>query len=54
MAQLENLDTILSRLPDISLPEFDFVHSSFFRRPDGADTGGKLPSSQEVLAASGV
>ncbi len=55
MAQLlENLDTILSRLPDISLPEFDFVHSSFFRRPDGADTGCKLPSPQEVLAASGV
>ena len=49
-----NLDTILSQLPNISLPEFNFVHSSFLRRPDGADAGYKLPSpQQEVLGASG-
>ena len=52
MAQLETLNTILSRLPDITLPEFDFVDSSFFCRPDSADTGYKLPSPQEVLAAA--
>ncbi len=54
MAKLETLDTILSQLPNISLPEFDFLDSSFFRSQNGTDTCRKLPSPQAVLEAAGT
>ncbi|SPQ24362.1 2ab2568c-04d2-425a-a7e4-b0fd733b6101 [Thermothielavioides terrestris] len=41
-------ETVRSQLPDLSLAEFDFLDSSFFR-----DAGRKLPSPEEVLKATG-
>jgi hypothetical protein len=41
-------ETVRSQLPDLSLAEFDFLDSSFFR-----DAGRKLPGPEEVLKATG-
>ena len=55
MAQPQNLDAILSQLSNIKpLFEFDFLSVPFSPAGDDADSGCKLPSPQEVLAASGV
>lgn len=54
MENCETLDTILSQLPNICLPEFDFLDSSFFRSQSGADACRELPSPQAVLEAAGT
>ncbi|KAK3302594.1 uncharacterized protein B0T15DRAFT_487659 [Chaetomium strumarium] len=49
------LERVLSMLPDVSLTQYDFLDSSFFRtEDDGAPIHRRLPSPQEVLDASGV
>ncbi|KAK4105783.1 hypothetical protein N658DRAFT_483201 [Parathielavia hyrcaniae] len=54
MAHHKRVETVLSQLPDISLHEFDFLDSSFFRSLDHGTHSGKLPSPQAVLEASGA